>query len=186
MTWGLRGEGKFNRPTSTLAQDLAKRLKFFTTGVPTGQRPALVADVVVEDRSSEAKCAGIDRVAQELLHAGNLLGVRGSLEGLFSHHIVSQRRERGERGDVNTEPAFLQHVEVFSVALPLPINAALHHLEGDSLNIDQIPHQNVPQFRSDRRDADSTVAHDYGGDAVPRGASDQWVPSHLSIVMSMW
>src|SRR5262249_17346098 len=89
-------------------------------------------------------------------------------------------------GDVNAEPAFLQRIEILSVALPLPLDAALHHLERNRLNIDQIPHENVPEFRSDRRHPNSTVAHDYSGDTVPGRAGDQWIPGHLSVVMRMW
>src|SRR5512138_822849 len=71
------------------------------------------------------------------------------------------------------------------MSFPLPLNATFHDVEWNRFNIDKVPHENVTCLGADRGDADAAIAHDNGGNTVPRRGRNQWVPRDLRVVVRM-
>ena len=72
------------------------------------------------------------------------------------------------------------------MGFPLPINATFHDIKWDRFDIDEVPHEDISRLGADRCDADATIAHDDGSNAMPRRGCHQWVPCDLRIIMRMW
>jgi hypothetical protein len=152
-------------------------------GVAAGQRPSLVADVVARGRGREAEGAGLHGLTQQAPHGGDLVAGGGALERRLAHHVVAQRREGHQPGDVDAESAAVDGVEVLAVALPLPVDAGLHDVVGDRLDVDEVLHEDLARLGLHGSHAHAAVAHDHGRHAVPGRARDHRVPRDLGIVV---
>ena len=157
--------------------------QLLTAGVAAGQRAALVADVIARGRGGEAEGAGFHGLAEQPPHGGDLVVGGRALEGGLAHHVVAQGREGDEAGDVDTEAAPVDGIEILAVALPLPVDAGLHDVVGDGLDVDEVLHQDLARRRLHRRHAHAAVAHDDRGHAVPRRARHHRVPRDLRVVV---
>ena len=151
--------------------------------VAAGERPPLVADVIARGRGREAEGARLHRLAQEAPHGGDLAVGRRALERRLAHDVVAQRRERDEARHVDAEPAAVDGVEVLAVALPLPVDARLHDVVRNGLDVHQVLHEDLARLGLHGRHADAAVPHDHGGDAVPRRAGQQRIPGDLGVVV---
>ncbi len=99
---------------------------------------------------------------------------------------MTQWRKRGkrrEKGEVEGRPALLGGVEKLGEGLPVPGDAAIEHLERNTLDIDEIAHRDFACLGLAGRDADAAIAHHHRSDAVPRGRADRRVPADLRVVM---
>ncbi len=151
--------------------------------VTAGQRPPLIAHVVARRGGGEAERARLHRLPEEPPHGRDLVPGGRPLERGLAHHVVPQGGERHEARDVDAEPATIHRVEVLAVALPLPVDARLHDVVGNGLDVDQVLHQDLARLGLHRRHAHPAVAHDDGGHPVPRRAGDERVPGELGVVV---
>ena len=157
--------------------------QLLAAGVAAGQRPPLVADVIARGGGGEAEGARLHRLAQQAAHGGDLVLGGGALERGLAHHVVTQRGEGHQPRHVDAEAAAVDGVEVLAVALPLPVDARLHDVVGNGLDVDEVLHQDLARRRLHRRHAHAAVAHDDGGHAVPRRAGDHRIPRDLRVVV---
>ena len=68
-----------DRALAALAQRVAVGAHLVLARVAAGERPALVAEVLVQERAGEAEGAGVDGLAQQLFDVGNLGSIGGAI-----------------------------------------------------------------------------------------------------------
>ena len=86
-------------------------------------------------RGGEAERAGLDALADQRRHLGDLVGV-GHVVGVaaLAQHIGAHRGVRHLGADVDGARLGFQRVEVFGEALPLPVDALGQRRAGDVLD----------------------------------------------------
>ena len=170
-------------PAADVGAGRAHAGQLLPAGVAAGQRPALVADVVARGGGGEPEGPRFHGLAQQAPHGGDFVLRRRPLERGLAHDVVAQRRERHQAGHVDAEPAPVDGVEVLAVALPLPVDARLHDVVRNGLDVHEVLHEDLARLRLHRRHAHAAVAHDHGGHAVPRRAGQERVPGDLGVVV---
>ncbi len=133
-------------------------------------------------RRAEAGGAGPHR---PLDHDGHLrdLVVCGVVVGALAHHVSAYCAMRNLRGDVHDRALRVQRVEVLLEGLPAPVDALVQRSARDVLDALHQLDQEVLLARAHRREADSAVAHDDRGDAVPARGRELGIPAHLAVVV---
>ena len=172
-----------DRALAALLQRVAVGLELLAARVAAGERAALVAEMLVEQRAGEAERARVHRLAEQRLDLRRLLGVRRARHRLLAHDVVAERRERREEGEVERGAAPGRGRHVLGEALPVPGDAGGEHLERDRLDVDEVAHRDLARLRAAGRDADAAVAHDHRGHAVPGGGRQRAVPADLRVVV---
>ena len=79
----------------------------------------------------------------------------------------------------------VEGVEIVGERLPLPVDALVQRGARDVLDTLHQLDEEVLATRAHRREADSAVAHDDGGDAVPTRRRDVGVPGDLPVVVGV-
>jgi hypothetical protein len=85
----LLGHRDLDRAFPSLAQRVAAGLQLLAARVAAGERAALVAQVLVQQRAGEAEGARIDRLAEQPFYFGRLIRIGRALHRRLAHHIVS-------------------------------------------------------------------------------------------------
>ena len=133
----------------------------------------------------KAHRAGRHRFVQQRRDALGLVGRCRALHRFLAHHEMAKRRERREKADVDSNAAALRRVHELGKAFPVPGDALAQRVEGNRLDVDQVPGRDLANLGLARRDADAAVAHHDRGHAVPRGAGEQRIPANLRVVVRM-
>ena len=89
-------------------------------------------------------------------------------DAALAHHVEPQRAVRHRGADVDAAAQPGDHVEVLGERLPAPRDALVERRAGDVLDAFHQLDQVRLGAGTDGREADAAVAHDDGGDAVPR------------------
>ena len=84
----LLGHRDLDGAFAALAQRIAVRLHLLAACIAARQRPALVAEVLVEQRAREAEGARIHRLTQKLGDLGHFGGGSGPLHRRLAHHVM--------------------------------------------------------------------------------------------------
>src|SRR5208283_4734484 len=145
-------------------------------------RPSLIADMLRKGRSRKAERAGFDGLAVQRGDFFDLAGMRFTLHRLFAHHEMAKRRERREKREIDSRSSPRGRIQVLWKGLPLPGDSARERIEGDRLDVHEVPRRYFAYRFAAWRDADAAIAHHYRGDSVPRRAADQRIPADLRIV----
>jgi hypothetical protein len=179
----LPRERDLDRALAALLERVGVGLQLGAARVAAGERPALEAQVLVEDRAREAERAGVHGFAEQRLYACRLLAGGGPLHGSLAHDVVPERRERREKGEIERRIPARGGVEILRKALPVPRDARIEHLERNRLHVDEVAHRDLARLRPAWRDAHAAVAHHDRGHPVPRRRRHRAVPADLRVVV---
>src|SRR5438445_225642 len=91
---------ELDRPLAALAQRVAIRLQLLAARVAAGERPPLVAEVLVEQRARKAEGARIQGFTQQNFYFCGFARARPPLHRRLAHHVMPERRERREERQV--------------------------------------------------------------------------------------
>ena len=157
---------------------------------PCGEagRHAAVGGLVGDGaRRGEAEGAGLDALGHQAAHLGDLVGGGGFgvVGAAVAHHVAAQ----GAMGHLGAHVDGLgrrgEGVEVLGEALPLPADALVQGGAGDVLDALHERHQPLVAVGAHGGEAHPAVAHDHGGDPVPRRGADRGVPGGLTVVVGV-
>ena len=155
-------------------------------GVVAGDLLTALRAVGGQPRRREAERPGLDRFGGQRPHPGEVLGGRGLAVGTaLTHHVHPQRRMRQIGGDVDVALTGVEGVEVLREGFPVPRQAVDHHHTGDVLDAGHHVDQHVVIGGPARCEADATVAHHGGRDAVRRRRIHPIRPDRLPVVVSV-
>ena len=177
------GQRQFDHALVQLAQRVAIGRQLVAAGLPAGDRPALIADMLRHVGGRKSECARGHRLFDERLDPGRFLGRGRAIHRLFAHHEMAERRERGHEADVDAAAAAGRGVHVFREGLPVPGDALAQHVERNRLDVDEVPGGDLMALGLAGRQTDPAVAHHQAGHTVPRGRGNQRVPADLGVVM---
>ena len=123
--------------------------------------------------------------AQQRRDPRRLVGRGRALHRLVAEHVVPKRSQRRQEREIDSRAAPLGRRDKFRKRLPLPRNPLRQRLERNRLDVDQVPRRHFARRRPARRNTHPAISHHDRRHAVPRSATDQWVPADLRIVVSM-
>ena len=150
------------------------------------RRLAAAGPVVHCARGGEAQRAGGDRVAHDASHLRDLLGACCLAFGAaFAHHVEPDGAVRHLRGEVDVVLPAAEVVEVLGEALPAPGQALVERGAGDVLDALHQLDETLPVAGPARREPHPAVAHDHGGDPVPRRGEELFVPRGQAVVVGV-
>ena len=152
-----------------LVQRIAIGLQLGPARVAAGERPRLIADMLVQHRRRPAERPGIDRFAQQRLDLRRLLTARRAFKRGFAHDVVPERRQRRDKAEIERRAALVGGGKKFREGLPVPGDPLVQHLERDRLDIDKVARCDLARLRAARRDPDTAIPHDDRSDAMPGG-----------------
>jgi hypothetical protein len=133
-------------------------------------------------RGREPERAGVDRVAHDGGHAGNVVVAgRRLVEAALAHHVGAQGAVSDQAAHVGPERQAIEGVEVAAVALPAPRDAGHDRVGGDVL--DRLHHRRQLGLLAGahRGERHAAVAEDERGHAVPRRRAGGRVPEQLGV-----
>ena len=147
---------------------------------------AVAGFVLDRARGRKADGAGVHRLGCQPPHLVAVsLGGRLAPRSALAHHVHAQRGMRQLRGDVDVKGLGLQRVQVFGEAFPAPGEALGQHGARQVFDAFHEFDQHVALLRPARREANTTVAHDAGGDAVPGRRRELFAPHRLRVVVGV-
>ena len=120
-----------------------------------------------QDREREAECAGVKRFAQQRADLPRFILCRLTLHSVVPHDELTERRQGGQKSDVDTNPALSRRSHILRETFPVPREALAEDLVGNGLNMDKVRHRNIVLFGPTRSQSDTAVAHDDAGHAMP-------------------
>src|SRR5262249_62434466 len=124
-----------DRALAALLQRIAICLELLAARVAAGERAALVADVLVEERAGKAEGAVINGLTEEMLDFFGFFHSGRAFHRRLAHHVVPERRERREKGEIERAFAARRGLHVLREAFPVPGDARGGHLEGARLGL---------------------------------------------------
>ena len=127
-----------------------------------------------------------DALFDDARHFGDVeLGRHRTRTLAVTQHIGADRAVRDVRADVDGARQFLQRVEIFRKALPVPAHPLGQRRAGNILDPFHQADQPVVAVGAGGREADPAIAHDDGGNAVPRRWSHFRIPRRLPVIMGV-
>ncbi len=168
----MAGERDFDCTAAEIAQHVRISLEFIAGGKPAWQRTALIANMLRQRGGGKSECAGGDRFAEHTRDLRDLLGSRPAFHRLVAEHVAAKRSQRGEKSEVDSGAAALGGGHEIRERLPLPADSLRERVEGNRLNVDQIPCRHLADRGLAGRDSDPAVSHQHSRDPMPRSATD--------------
>src|SRR5689334_7199203 len=104
---------------------------------------------------------------------------------MLTHNEHPQERMADQRGDVVAEGPRLHRRDVIREALPVPRYGEGEHLLWQILDIGEQPAEARDLRRPDRREAETAIADQHGGDAVMGDRVAGRLPELRGVVMCM-
>ena len=159
-----------DRTTVIAAQHLGHFQIFFARCNLGWQIATIIVSVSHAKRCREAKAAGFQSLAQQVLHLGDffrfglILGITGSF---VAHHPCPQWRIGNKRGRVHPKPVCIQAVQKLRKGDPIPTHPSLHNRQWDSFRPLHTQHRSFTIFWTNRRKAKAAVADSHSGHAMP-------------------
>jgi hypothetical protein len=133
-------------------------------------------------RGREPEGAGVDGLAGERRHAGDVVAGGGRLlEAAGAHHVVAQGAVADHAADVEAERAPAERGEVVAVGLPAPVEPGHDRVGRDVL--DGLHHLGEVGLLAgaDRGERHAAVAEHDRRDAVPARRAGDRVPEQLGV-----
>ena len=129
--------------------------------------------------------SGLDRLAHEGAHLGDLLGSGHVVGPALTQDVGAQRAVRDEARDVEDAWGPLDFVQVLAERLPVPVDALGQGRAGDVLDALHQPDEPLAVTGAGGSEADAAVSGDHRGDTVPARGRHLGVPGHLAVVVGV-
>ena len=177
--------GRLEVAGAALAQGLEELVELGQGRRPARHLTAVRADVADRPGGREPDRTGVERLAHDRPHRRHLGDGGLPLGRVVTHDVVAERGVAEQRRDVELERQRIERVEVLGEGLEGPRDALREGVERHALDVLQHPHDGVAVGRTRRCEPEAAVAHDHGGDAVPRRGGEVGVPQDLGVVVGV-
>ena len=136
-------------------------------------------------RGGESECSGLERLAGQLTHRGDLFGCGhfGVIAAAVAHDVDPQCRVGHLGPDIDGVRDGLDGVEVLGKRLPCEVNALGQGGARDVFDPFHHADQELMSVGSNGSESDTAVAHHNRRDAMPRRRGDGGIPQHLTVVV---
>ncbi len=139
--------------------------------------------MLIQNGAGEAERSRVHGLGQQCADACRFLRCGRSLHRFLAQNVVTERRERRQKREVEGRPAALRGIHVLGEGLPVPADATFQEIVGNRLDIDQIAHRDLTGGGAAGGEAHAAVAHHDAGDTVPGRGRHRAVPADLRVVV---
>jgi hypothetical protein len=158
--------------------------ELLTSGAGGRNRVVVAVEVALTQRRREPECAAFDRLGHQFGHGGQLLGIRRSATGRWSHHHPADGRVSNQEPGVDGK-APIDPVEVLSERPPLPGSRSFERAQRDPFDHRHHPLDVLNIVGADRGDRESTVSPHHGGHPMNGRRAGGRVPQELCVVVGV-
>ena len=183
-----RGEvgGHFEDSEARGLQSASDSDELIAIGEGAWDRDAIFGQMEHRARGGKPERAGADTVFDDFGHLSDVVLVRGFVVGAaLSHDVGAHGAMRDVGCDVDRARLFVERVEIFGEALPIPFDAFGECGPRDIFDPFHEPDEPFVLIGFGGSEPDAAIPHDDGCDSVPAGGGHVGVPSGLAVVVGV-